>query len=368
MAPRNFFSMGPYGRQLQRLGIEILVAPHFNKVQDILLRRSEWDAILAFRFQSIASDIDAFRATYPNALVIFHDIDIHYLRTLRRAQLLEDHIMRKEGELFKEQELEVFAKVDCSVVVTEAEKKTIEAEIPVSNIIVYPYTIAVTKSAVSFGERKHICFVGGFAHDPNVDAVEYFLRNIWPRARPGLPAGTKFLVIGPAAPDKLLKLASDNVEFLGFVPELSPIFDQCRLAVAPLRYGAGIKGKLVASLAHGLPAVATNLALEGMGLVDGEHILTGDSPDEFARSVIQLFENAKLWKRIQENGYAFVEKHYSWKVGVESIKRILRVASDAWIVRHASARKEKLNRIVEEQASLSTSRRVISGRPQGKAG
>jgi glycosyltransferase involved in cell wall biosynthesis len=164
-----------------------------------------------------------------------------------------------------------------------------------------------------------------------VDAVVYFVREIWPLAKSKLPSGAKFLVIGPDAPAALSSLVSEDVVLTGHLPSLDEVMDSCRLSVAPLRYGAGIKGKLVKSLADGLPAVASSIAVEGMGLTHGKEVLVSDDPADFAAEVVRLYSDPDLWQSIQAAGYNFIKERYSWARGLELCRQILDTANETWI-------------------------------------
>ena len=352
-APRNHLFAGNYTQALQRIGVEMLIAPHICNIRDIIENRPKsYDLIVAFRHESLTDCYDELRATYPTARMIFHDIDLHYLRLERKAKLFADRSLRIQAQIVQDKELELFAKVDCPVVVTEAEKATIESQIPIRNIIVFPYTTDIRRSDRPFEDRNHLCFIGGYAHDPNVDAVIYFVRNIWPLVKPKLPPESKFLIVGPDAPESVRSLATEDILVMGHVPQLSELLDECRLSVVPVRYGAGIKGKLVETLATGLPSVATTLAVEGMNLEDERQVLIADTAKAFARAIVRLFKNRALWYRLQEAGYGFAEENYSWKAGLEACNRILDVADETWIARRISARQNRLANILRSQKTV----------------
>ncbi len=356
--PRNHLFEGKYTTDLQRLGIEPMIGPCISHLGDVIENRpNSYDVIFAFRVESLQDCYDRLRAAYPKARIVFHDIDLHHLRLQRRAELLGDRTLRMEAEIVKDNELELFAKCDCSVVVTQAEKEVIEKELPLNNIVVYPYTLEVERSERPFEQRRHLCFIGGFAHDPNVDAVRYFVSQVWPLAKSKLPSDAKFFVIGPGAPENICSLASNDVVIAGYVPDLKEIIDECRVSVAPLRYGAGIKGKLVRTLACGLPSVASTLAIEGMGLQHERQVLVADDPRAFVEAIIRLFSERDTWLSIQSGGYTFVEENYSWKVGLETLKRILDIADETWIARRRLARKHHLEELLdlESEASRSSS-------------
>jgi hypothetical protein len=175
-----------------------------------------------------------------------------------------------------------------------------------------------------------------------VDAVRYFVSEIWPAVLDFLPEDAKFYVVGPSVPAGLRELANDRIVFTGYVERLEPVLNRCRVFVAPLRYGAGLKGKVVTALSHGVPCVATSTAIEGMGLRPDEHVLTADDPISFANQVRRLYHDPVSWQKQQEAGYAFVSERYSWDAGSKVAKHILEVAKETWFRRHGEARKARI--------------------------
>lgn len=167
-------------------------------------------------------------------------------------------------------------------------------------------------------------FLGGFNHPPNVDSVVYFAEEIFPLITSKLPDICLYIV-GSNPPREVLSLQSSNIKVTGLVPELTPYFESSRVFVAPLRYGAGVKGKIVQSMAHGLPVVTTSIGAEGMGLIDGENALIADTPQEFAAQVIRLYNDEELWYRLSANSIKHVEKNYSYEVAKNTIRRIISI-------------------------------------------
>src|SRR5262249_6424465 len=159
-------------------------------------------------------------------------------------------------------------------------------------------------------------------HRPSVDAVLYFARQILPLIRARLPE-LKFLVVGSNSPPEVRALDGDGVTVVGYVPDLADYLGSCRLSVAPLRYGAGIKGKVAMSLAHGLPCVTSSIAAEGMNRAPGKEVLVADDPPAFADAVVRLYTDPALWHRLSQKGMEFVAQHYSPKAGRRHIRAIL---------------------------------------------
>jgi glycosyltransferase involved in cell wall biosynthesis len=149
--------------------------------------------------------------------------------------------------------------------------------------------------------------VGGFWHKPNTDAVLWFVRDIWPILRRQNP-GLRFCIAGSNPSDPVRELdGRDGIEVLGFVPDLTPFFDRARVFVAPLRFGAGMKGKVGQSMMSGLPVVATAIGAEGLGAEDGEHLLVAETPAAFAAQVMTLLDDDAAWTRIQAEARALIE-------------------------------------------------------------
>jgi glycosyltransferase involved in cell wall biosynthesis len=155
-----------------------------------------------------------------------------------------------------------------------------------------------------------------------VDAALFFARAILPLVQEKLP-DIRFHIVGSKPPAELLALQSESIRISGFVPDLGPLLDRMRLSVAPLRYGAGIKGKIGTSLSHGLPCVGTPLAVEGMPLTDGHNVLVASSPQEFASAVVRAYTDPALWARLSANGLDFVREQYSMDGAVALLGTLL---------------------------------------------
>jgi glycosyltransferase involved in cell wall biosynthesis len=162
-----------------------------------------------------------------------------------------------------------------------------------------------------FEERKDILFIGSFPHTPNVDAVLYFCQEIFPLVRKKLPK-VNFHIVGYKPPLEVMELNDiPGVIVHGFVKDVAPLFQKCKLSVAPIRYGAGIKGKISRSLSYGVPVIATSVALEGMELNAGEHVLIGDTPQQFADALVKAYRSRKLWTEMSTSGLERVLETYT---------------------------------------------------------
>ena len=258
----------------------------------------------------------------PNAKIVFNTVDLHFLREERTAQIKKPQKSQGGVEKVKQHELTIIQKADHTIVVSKVEYEILHDLLPDAQITVIPIPRKVHGVSQGYEKRRDIVFIGGYNHSPNVDAVEYFVKEIWPLISERLP-GVHFLVTGSNMPASFSRFASENIIIRGYVDDLSALFDRCRLSVAPLRFGSGVKGKIITSLSYGVPCVATPIATEGMGLITGHHILQADSPKEFTDAVVEAYTNPKLWENLSVNGMEAVKENYSIEVVKEKLAAML---------------------------------------------
>ncbi|MCX5848707.1 MAG: glycosyltransferase [Deltaproteobacteria bacterium] len=322
----NFLYMPEYTIALQRIGIEMLYAPYVtNAKQHLKESGSRYDLIFMFRVGVVTRHIDMVRKYCTKAKVIFNTVDLHHLRLEREAKLLNDDEKMRIASETKNEEYAALKAVDIATVISSVELKMLESDLPGANICLLPFFRNVPGTNKGFADRRDIIFVGGYQHAPNVDAVQYFVAEIMPLLRMRLP-GVRFYIVGSKPPAEIQSLATEDVIVTGFVENLNPLLDRMRVSVAPLRFGAGIKGKIGSAMAVGLPVVATSLATEGMSLTDGETILVADDPEIFAQKVSRLYNDEKLWYRLSRAGIAFAERAWGIDAGWNTLSSILRNA------------------------------------------
>lgn len=178
-----------------------------------------------------------------------------------------------------------------------------------------------------FAARRDLLFIGGFGHPPNVDAVRWFATAILPLLRAEL-ADIVLHVVGDVDDRTRRELAAPGLQLHGRVAELAPWLDGCRLSLAPLRFGADVKGKISMAMSRGLPVIATTLAAEAMGLEDGRDVLLADTPDAFAAAVLRAYADEALWLQLSDGGLANVRTHFSPEAARATLQRILASAEN----------------------------------------
>jgi len=319
----NFLYMEKYTCLLQKRGTEVIYSPYCKSVEEHLEDvRDRYELIFLFRPSTVEKNLKIVRSYCPKAKIIFHTVDLHYLRMEREADLKDDEILQREARKMKENEFLAIQSCDLTTVVSSKEQELLEFELPNQKIRHLPYSRSIIGTDCKFSNRKDIFFIGGYQHPPNVDAVEFFIMEIMPLLRVALPK-VKFYAAGSNTPEHLNKLACDDVIFLGFVEDLKEWMDKVKLTVAPLRFGAGIKGKIGSALTYGVPTVATSLAIEGMSLIDGRHILIGDTPIDIANHIVKLYTNEHLWYSIQSQGFEIATKNWGEVSAWKKLREIL---------------------------------------------
>ena len=324
----NFLYMTPYTRDLQRIGVECLYTPYVTSIEQHLAEYGEqYDVVIVFRVTAAERNLKAIRKYCPNAKLVFHTSDLHHLRELREAELAGSDDLRQKAEKTRERELRIIDAADATIVHSSVEKEMLDAELTredgMSRVFLFSWAIEIPGTEAPFDHRDGMVFVGGFQHQPNVDAVVYFASEVFPLVRQKLPDAV-FRIVGSCATPEVLALAGDGIEVVGFVEDLRTVLDCCRLSVVPLRYGAGIKGKIGSSLSYGLPCVSTAIGAEGMALADGDGVLVADDPAAFADAVLGLHQDATLWDSCSRGGLDFVRRNYSLEAGVETVRMLLK--------------------------------------------
>ncbi len=333
--PDDLIAPSPYRQALQGIGVEVIHHPYYRSVRSFLKQHGEdLDLAIISRAEIAARHMATVQRFAPRAKVVFDTVDLHFLREERAAQLKQDPVLRASAALRKQQELNLARNADLTLVVSSLEKDILDRErlgLDVRIIsTIYPLDGAIVPG---FEGRRNILFIGGFEHPPNADAVLYFAREIFPLVRARIPECV-FQVIGSEPTPEILELASPHIQVLGHVPEVRPFFDRARVSVAPIRFGAGVKGKVNQSMSFGVPAVVTQVAAEGMYLVHEHNAMIADDPDRFADAVVRVWNSPELWERLSINGRQNLREHFSVETAAQCIDELLQWAGLNVTVRH----------------------------------
>ena len=260
------------------------------------------------------------RMVAPSARVIFHAPDVAFLREERCAVVAPEGDAHRIAVRNKHIELSLMQKSDLVVTVSDNDAHVLRlAGLTVPIAVHQALNVPVRENTPDFEDRNDMFFLGNFGHKPNIDAAVWCCREIWPKICEDLP-DARLHIIGSGGGQLRNAFADiDRVVFHGFVPDLSPLLLSMRLCLAPLRYGAGIKGKVAMSLGAGVPCVCTSIAAEGMLLVHNETVCVGDSPSEFSSAAVRLYSDWELWDKLSHQGKEHVRRHFTLEANKRSL-------------------------------------------------
>jgi glycosyltransferase involved in cell wall biosynthesis len=273
----------------------------FDPVGELTALAPELDAILTCRPHATTHYLDLLRGVAPSVPVIYDTVDLHWLRESRRSVRSGGDERSPRVVALRELELALIRATDATIVVTETEKVQVQSDVPDARVHVIANVNQLQANVPAAETRRGIVFVGGFEHTPNVDAVLMLVNEVMPKVWRDL-GDVPVTIIGDAAPESIKALASSQVDITGWVQDIGPMLDRARAMVAPLTYGAGLKGKVTQALAAGLPVVTTPVGAEGLEATDGQHMLIGQDSTMLAERVVRVLRDDELWGRLSIEG------------------------------------------------------------------
>ena len=309
----NFYQHEPYTTELQQLGICVLYGQKYAQNWKIWLEENAkyFDIFYLNRPHISVKYIDIIK-NCAKGKVIYYGHDLHFLRIKREYELNGDASLLKESNEWLEKELYLMHKADMSYYPSNVEIEAIHEIDPAINakaITAYIYE-QFPKIRYNMDQREGLLFVGGFGHAPNVDAVKWFLNKIYPEIYKR--TGAKFYIVGSSAPKEIQNLSIEGVVVKGFVTEeeLHQLYQNTRIDVVPLRYGAGVKGKVVEGLHYGMPIVTTSVGVEGITGVE-QVVAVADEEQKMIDIICELYTNGDKLKEMSEESCLFVQKYFS---------------------------------------------------------
>ncbi|MFN2530019.1 MAG: glycosyltransferase [Pyrinomonadaceae bacterium] len=305
-------------RELWRRGIETRTLIDYPR----LLRERKFSVAIASRPHVAHTVIRRLRRHRPRLKLIFDMVDAHFVRFEREHAVTGDNSLQSEARRFKKLEIDLVRQSDLVFCNSSEDKRRVSSEAENVLVEVIPTIHPLRSRGKPFAERRDLFFVGHFKHRPNADGMRFFLTEILPLIKHSLP-NVKVYIAGTDPPADIQAFADDSIHVLGFVPNVEPFFHNTRLFVAPVRFGAGVKGKIGDSLSYGLPVVTTTLGAEGMGLTNRKEAMIADAAEDFARALVEAYEDAELWRLLSDNGYAHIGKNFGPEVVEEVVRRAI---------------------------------------------
>jgi len=310
----NFYPHQPYTDVLQQMGVEVLYGPYYAQHWKEWLKENGSSIHYAFlnRPHIAVNYIDEVRKHTP-AKIIYYGHDLHFLREQREYELTGDRSILHSAQEWQNKELALMRKADMAYYpsyVEEAEIRRIAPDVQVKAIPAYLFR-DVEEVHYAAEDRRDLMFIGGFGHKPNVDAVKWLAEEVMPILEKRLP-NVVINILGSNPPEEIKKLDGKYLKIRGFVTdeELENYYRTCRIAIVPLRYGAGIKGKVVEAMRYGMPVVTTSVGAEGLAGA-GKILAVSDSPAEFANKIASLYNNSKALRQHSRKSVQYIQENFS---------------------------------------------------------
>eukprot|EP01132_Coremiostelium_polycephalum_P015392 gene15392-18595_t len=247
---------------------------------------------------------------------VYDTVDLHFIREergLKLANNLKTDALEKVNQT-KQKEVNLSKEADITIAITDVEREILEKNGARKVVMIPNIHSPYVGTDKTFNDRNGICFIGGYQHAPNVDAVLWLVKEIMPLVWHKYP-DIKLTLLGSNPPESVQNLQSPKVIVPGYLKDVSEYFLDSRIFVAPLRYGAGMKGKIGQSLEFKLPLITTNIGAEGMNLKHNYNALIANTTEEFAQGIIHLYEDKNLWELISSNSFSAIREYSPEYVG-----------------------------------------------------
>ena len=318
----NFFRHEPYATELENMGIEVLCGNDYarNWQQWIIDNAPAIDVIYLQRPHISENYIPVINPLEHRPKIIYFGHDLHFLRLERQHEVERDPQLASEAAEWKQREFDIFRQVDLVYYPSEVEVSRIKQEMPELQVKAIPLYIFGEDGTEVYDpeERKDLLFIGGFNHTPNVDAVKWFIQQVFPHVTASLP-DIKLHVVGSNMPGDINDLGGRNVIMHGFLEDekLDALYSSIRLSVVPLRYGAGVKGKVLESMHKGVPVLTTSIGAEG--IPQAEDCMCVSSIDDYGARVIRLYQDGDELSRMSSSARLLINEHFSVQAASDAI-------------------------------------------------
>ena len=338
--PADFRRVEPYSTELNRLGIETLDGDWYRENWENWLKDNGSGIDYAFFHKpDPTSRLLPIIKSCTNAAIIYQCHDLHYLRLRRKAEVENDQAMLAEAGRYEQKEDFIFANSDVLLTFSDVEEKIIRKKFPLKQVFTVPlfFYTDMPDPERDFNSRRDLLYVGSCSHTPNQDAISWFSGEILPLVQKEIP-DIVFHVVGANPPPEISSLQSKNIRIHGRVSddELRDLYQGARIVVAPLRFGAGVKGKVIEALYHGLPLVSTTIGLEG--IKDIEDLTSPrDTARDFAAEVVSLYKSGKRLKELSARGSRFVAERFTGQAASSLMTEILDISTEESVLRLADA-------------------------------
>jgi GT2 family glycosyltransferase len=320
-AVSELVAIEPYRTEMERRGITVLENEH-EQQRFLEEAGGGLDAVFLCRPDTAWRYLDRVNRHAPTAKLVYDTVDLHALRMVRQAEFEQSDEGRDQAQLVWIKEQAAILSADVTLVVSEMEREWLTSVVPTADVRVLSNIHAAVDRSPDLTGRRDVMFVGSYLHPPNVDAARWAATEILPLVRERVPDATLHL-LGSYLPEDMKALGIPGVNGVGWAADLAPWYRRSRVVLAPLRYGAGVKGKVAEAVEYGVPVVGTSIAFEAMGFVDGVDVLCADTAAGLASHVVMLLSDDDRWRAIAGRGQAVLDERFSAKAARRVLEDIL---------------------------------------------
>jgi len=298
----NDVAYARYLRALRAAGVNVLPTDGLGWFAGVL-RSRQYDIGLFEFWHTAARFGNVFRELQPWAKLVVDSVDVHFRREEGEASL--GFLNQIEVVTNRREELDTYRAADAVVAISDDDRRSLEQVGGMPTMYIVPIIVPI-HARPELARQHELLFVGSFKHRPNPDGLLWFVKDVWPSIRNRIP-NASLTIVGSEPTSEILDLnRKDGINVAGYVPDTAPYLDRAAVSIAPLRFGAGMKGKVTEALARGIPVVTTSIGAQGFGIVSGEHAMIADDAASFAEAVSELLSDPSYAKKMGETGQALV--------------------------------------------------------------
>lgn len=323
--PDNYYPYQPYTKELEQMGVEVLYGNYYFKYWREWLKDNVhyFDYIYVNRPHVAVKYMDLLKE-YTKGEIIYFGHDLHFLREKRQYEYDHKKETLESAEKWKRIESGLINKADVVYVVGNYEYEFLRREYPnkiLRNIPIFTYDPNKMLDTPTLGGRHDLLFVGGFSHPPNIDAVLWFAKEVFPKILEHYP-NIVWNIVGSNPTEEIVQLESEHIKVKGFVPddELIRMYKETRLVVVPLRYGAGVKGKVVESIYYQVPLITTPIGAEGLE-TNTKVFVVAEADEKMADSIIELYDNDAMLEELIRNCKKFISNNFTKEKALEILQK-----------------------------------------------
>lgn len=327
--PNDQIIRQPYADIMRQLGIEILAGKGIrcHGWKKWLRTNAETLDFVFLHRPNIARHYLEYAKEFTSARIFYCGHDLRFWRDARRYAIEGDRFYREESRYWEKIETELCKKADVTYFFSDAEAAEIIKRSPSVQARTIPLFLEdgdIEPKGLPFEARADLLFVGNFAHSPNIDAVQWFVREVLPKVRKSLPE-IRLVIMGANPPEAISSLACGHILVTGTVSEqhLHEHYQRARVVVVPLRYGAGVKGKVIEAMRYGVPTVTTKVGAEG---IPQDALTVADTAEQFAFAVSELYCHADLWEAAHVKSADLIQRYFSRDVAIEILKKDFQIS------------------------------------------